>query len=54
MKIDEKDEKVTNANVFQGAHNFVLSVEIEVVCVNKGKTDWSELMFKTFAFYMKR
>ncbi|UHG90095.1 M15 family metallopeptidase [Spirosoma oryzicola] len=49
-KIDEADEKVTNAKPGQSAHNFSPSLAFDVAFQDKaGKLDWSTLHFQRFA-----
>lgn len=52
-KIDEKDEKVTNAKAGQSAHNYNPSFAIDVAFKVNGKIDWSDKYFKLFSKYMK-
>lgn len=51
-KVDESDEKVTQAKGGQSPHNYNPSYAIDVAFINNGKTDWSEKWFKAFAPYM--
>jgi peptidoglycan LD-endopeptidase CwlK len=52
-KIDETDEKVTNAKAGQSPHNFYPSLAIDVAFKVNGKVDWSSKWFVEFAKYMK-
>lgn len=49
-RIDEADEKVTNARAGQSPHNFDPSFAFDVAFQNKaGKTDWTTPQFHRFA-----
>lgn len=52
-RIDEADEKVTNAKALQSPHNFNPSFAIDVAFKLNGKLDWSSKWFETFSKYMK-
>ncbi|UHG93402.1 M15 family metallopeptidase [Spirosoma oryzicola] len=52
-KIDEADEKVTNARPGESAHNYNPSLAFDVAFKDKsGKSDWSALHFQRFAKLM--
>jgi peptidoglycan L-alanyl-D-glutamate endopeptidase CwlK len=49
-KIDEADERVTNAKPGESAHNYLPAPAFDVAFVDKSeKTDWSNLHFQRFA-----
>ena len=52
-KIDEANEKVTNAKGLQSPHNYLPSMAIDVAFTVNGKVDWSLGNFKAFAKLMK-
>lgn len=52
-RIDEADEKVTNAKAFQSPHNYLPSFAIDVAFKVNGVIDWSAKWFTTFSKYMK-
>ena len=52
-RIDEADEKVTNAKALQSPHNFKPSFAIDVAFKVNGKVDWSNAYYIAFAKYMK-
>lgn len=51
-KIDESDEKVTNAKAGQSPHNYKPSLAIDVAFKVNGKIDWSSKWFTAFSKYM--
>ncbi|MFT3908309.1 MAG: M15 family metallopeptidase [Ferruginibacter sp.] len=52
-KIDEPDERVTNAKGGQSPHNYKPSLAIDVAFKINGKVDWSSKWFILFSKYMK-
>ncbi|GAB3753928.1 M15 family metallopeptidase [Spirosoma pomorum] len=49
-KIDEADEKVTNAKPGDSPHNYLPACAFDVAFIDKaGKADWSTLHFQRFA-----
>jgi peptidoglycan LD-endopeptidase CwlK len=51
-RVDESDERVTNAKAGQSPHNHFPSFAIDVSFLVNGKLDWSEKYFISFAKYM--
>lgn len=52
-RIDEPDEKVTQAKALQSPHNYFPSFAIDVTFLINGKTSWDEKYFIAFSKYMK-
>lgn len=49
-KVDEADERVTNARAGQSPHNYLLALAFDVAFLDKsGKVDYSTLLFDRFA-----
>ncbi|MBC7424972.1 MAG: M15 family metallopeptidase [Bacteroidia bacterium] len=51
-RIDEADEKVTQAKALQSPHNYLPSFAIDVAFNVNGKLDWSSKYFLLFSKYM--
>ena len=51
-RIDEADEKVTQAKALQSPHNYLPSFAIDVAFKVNGKLDWNSKWFIAFSKYM--
>jgi peptidoglycan L-alanyl-D-glutamate endopeptidase CwlK len=51
-KVDEGDEKVTQAKAGQSPHNYLPSFAIDVAFKVNSKLDWSSKWFSSFSKYM--
>lgn len=51
-KVDEKDEKVTQAKGLQSPHNFLPSLAIDVAFKVKGVVSWDTKWYKKFSVFM--